>query len=113
VENDLKDFQKENPNTPIGKFIEETIMVPEHKFNPETGRMTIVNKLEKQKTMYIHAPKEKIRCKAGEHSFICLDNHKYIFGCTKCSYKRIVYPVKYRYDRETKSLINRFTGEKI
>jgi hypothetical protein len=31
----------------------------------------------------------------GDHNYECVDKHKYIFKCTRCSYSRIAYPCSY------------------
>jgi hypothetical protein len=101
---------EEKFDKPIGEWIEEDVQVLKHKFDLEKKRVVSVYEMEKQKTMYINAPKEKYRCKNGEHEFVCIDKHKYIFSCTKCQFCRKVYPTKYMYNSKTKKLIDKSTG---
>jgi Zn finger protein HypA/HybF involved in hydrogenase expression len=108
---DRKDFEKNNPGVKIGEFTEEDVEIPTVKVDPETRRVSMTTKLEKQKTMYIESVKEKIRCKDGEHVFDCVDTHKYIFTCKNCRYSRQVYPSTYKF--ENGKLIHRVTGKVI
>jgi hypothetical protein len=108
---DKEEFQKNNPNVKLGEFTEEDIPVQGIKFDPETKSVSLTTKMEKQKVMYIDAPKEKVRCKDGEHFFECVDNHKYIFSCKNCHYSRQVYPTTYKF--ENHKLIHRITGKVI
>ena len=108
---DAKDFTKNNPGIKLGEFIEEEIPVQKVKFDPDSKRVSVVTQMEKQKTMYIDAPKEKLRCRSGEHVFRCVDNGRYIFSCTKCPFSRQVYPTTYKYDNG--KLIHKITGKII
>ena len=101
---DAKEFHEKNPGVKLGEFVEEDVPVQGINYDPETKKVSIVTKLEKQKVMYIDAPKEKIRCKSGEHVFKSVDPHKGIFACTKCPYHRQVYPSTYEF---------RLTGDKV
>lgn len=108
---DKEEFTKNNPGVKIGEFVEEEIPVQSIKFDPETKSVSMVTKMEKQKTMYIDAPKEKIRCKDGEHVFKVVDIHRYIFSCINCRYSRQVYPSTYLF--KDGKLIHRITHKVI
>lgn len=108
---DAKQFLKDNPNVKLGEFIDEQIPVKTFEYNPDTKRVSTITKMENQKTMYIDAPKEKLRCKSGEHIFRCIDNHKYMFACIRCPFKRQVYPTTYRF--EDGRLIHKYTGKVV
>jgi len=110
---DAKEFRKNNPNVRLGEFTEEDVPIEKIKFDPDTKKLSIVTQIEKRKVMYIEAPKEKIRCRDGEHIFKVVDKHRYIFTCTNpgCHYSRIVYPSTYKF--EGGKLIHRVTGKVI
>jgi len=108
---DAKEFRENNPGIKLGEFVEEEIPVQKVKFDPDTKSVSMITKMEKQKTMYIDSPKEKVRCKNGEHIFKSVDPHKGIFGCTKCRYFRQVYPTTYKF--EGGKLIHRISGKVI
>lgn len=100
-------------NKPLNTWIEEDIPVQSKQFipdpdNPSGGRITTVTKMEKQRTMYINAPKEKYRCRRGEHVFRVRDKHKWIFSCTICPYSFKAYPGSFKF--EDGKLIRRETG---
>lgn len=106
--NDVKDFDK-----PLGQWVEEETPVTKNVYDPEKKRFITTSQIEKTKTMYIHAPKTKIRCKNGEHFFRVVDIHKYIFQCNKCRYARQVFPTTYKFDEKTGSLTHRVTGLRV
>lgn len=112
---EAKDFKK-----PLGQWTEEEVPVERYSYDPEKKRITRTTEMEKRKVMYIHAPKEKYRCKEGEHVFIVVDTHKYIFRCINCRYNRQVYPTTYRFVRasedphnKTGYLIHKVTGLRV
>lgn len=84
---------------PLDTDVEETVPVQKNSFNPDTGRVTSTYQLEKVKTRYIHAPKEKLRCKPGDHIFRVLDNRKWIFGCTICPFAKKVSPATFTFNK--------------
>lgn len=96
---------------PLGVFIDEEVPVKKFNYDPEKKRVFSTYQMEKQKTMYIDAPKEKHRCKDGEHNFVPVNPKKGIFSCTKCTYSRQVYPTTYMFING--KLIHRITGKVI
>lgn len=76
-------------------------------------KTSIKTVLEQQTVRYIHAPKEKLRCADGVHSFTCIDNHRYLFACKNCRFVRKVYPTTYIYEEDTGALIHRVTDKRI
>jgi hypothetical protein len=101
---------------PLNQWIEEDVPVRKNRFIPDAndptrGRITTVVEMQKQKTMYIDAPKQHYRCKDGEHVFYVKDKHKWIFSCQKCTYSRKVYPTTYKF--VDGKLIHRETGRVV
>lgn len=103
-----KDFNK-----PLGQWIEEDTVVKGLDFDPKTKTVSVQDKIVKTKTMYIHAPKDKLRCKDGEHVFAVVDKHKYIFQCKNCRFSRKVYPTTYRFDEATGALTHKYTDARV
>jgi ribosomal protein L37AE/L43A len=96
---------------PLNEFIEEDIPVKKIRFDANTGKISQVTELEKQKTMYIDAKPEKTRCKSGEHYFKVINTSRGIFKCTKCPFHRQVYPTSYMYIDG--KLISKATGKAV
>lgn len=76
-----------------------------------TAKFSVRTVLEKQTVRYINAPKEKARCRDGEHVFRVYNKKKYLFACTLCPFVRKVYPSTYMF-KEGK-LIHRHTGQVV
>jgi hypothetical protein len=93
---------------PTNVWTEEEVPVKKTKFDPKTGKTFSSYELEKVKTMYIDAPKEKLRCKNGDHIFECINGSKGLFKCTNCPYHRQVYPSSYMFLNGR--LVNKRTG---
>jgi len=106
----MKDFTKET-GIPLNQFIEEDIPVQHLNYDPEKKRVFSSYQLEKVKTMYINAPKEKHRCSSGQHVFELANQRKAIFSCTKCSFSKKVYPSTYMYIN--KKLIHKITKKAV
>lgn len=104
--NTAKDFPK-----PLGEFIDEDVPVKKFQYDPNTRRIFSSYQMEKQKVMYIDAPKEKHRCKDGDHLFHVINPRKGIFSCSKCPYSRQVYPTTYKFIKG--QLIHRVTGKVV
>lgn len=94
MNDELKEFNQ--TGKPLGEWTEEDIKVKSIDYNPETKRATVVDKIEKQKVMYVYAPKSKFRCKSGEHTFHVIDKSRWLFACDKCPFVRKVFPTTYR-----------------
>jgi hypothetical protein len=75
----------------------EQVPVKKIRFDPDTRQVLQTWAMEERITRYIQAPKEKIRCKDGEHLFEVLDGGRGLFGCTQCPYQRKVYPTTYMF----------------
>jgi hypothetical protein len=84
---DIKDFPY-----PLNQEIEENVPVKKHRIDPKTNRVSTTYELEKVKTTYFHAPKNKFRCKPEDHEFKSYDPKKWLFTCTKCPLVKKVYP---------------------
>lgn len=82
---------------PLDVDIEEQIPVKKVKFDPKTERITSVYEMETRITRYMDVPKEKHRCKDGEHEFKCIDGGRGIFNCRHCPFTRKVYPSSYKF----------------
>lgn len=108
---ELKDFIRDNPNTPLNEFIEKPITVKSIKFDPDTETVSSVNVLETVRTKYLHVPPEKIKCERGKHSFYVVDMREGVFGCSKCSMKTKVSPTTYEFNNG--SLIHLKTGQPL
>ena len=74
------------------------------------AKVSIRTVLEKQTVRYINAPKEKMRCKDGEHVFRSFKPSKWLFACVKCPFVRKVFPTTYRFEQSTGKLLHRKTG---
>lgn len=96
---------------PLNQWVEEDVPVQRNEVDLSTGKVTTVTRMEKQRTMYIDAPKQKYRCRDGEHVFYVRDKHKWIFSCNKCPFSRKVYPTTYRF--VDGKLIHKITGRAI
>lgn len=100
---------------PLDEWIEEDIMVRE--LVPELDEKTSRIKMNykdvpyKQKTMYVNPKSQTAKCEDGQHAWICIDKHSYLFTCTKCPYKMQVYPTTY--DFSGGHLIHKATGRVI
>lgn len=102
----LKDFPYK-----LNEWTEEEVPVRKNKFDHKTGKVVSIYEMEKIKTMYINAPKEKLRCASGTHIFKPIGNPgNYTFGCVNCPFARKVYPTTYRLTAEGR-LQHRITGE--
>jgi len=96
-EQELKDFPY-----PIGEEVEEEVPVQRisvDEIDELSGKakFSIKTEMRKQKVKYIHVPKNKLRCKPGEHIFRPLNTKKGIFGCTQCPYSMRVFPTHYKF----------------
>lgn len=103
---------------PFGQWVEEETPVKSIDVNPDTGKVSVQEKMVKSQSMYIHAPKTKLRCASGTHVFRLLDKHKYLFQCVNCPFVRQVFPTAYRFKiidpvLETGILIHRYTGKTV
>lgn len=87
---DLKNFP-----LPLDTDIEEEVPVKKNAFDPKTGRITSNYQLEKVTTRYIHAPKEKLRCKPTTHIFQISDPNRWLFTCSNCPYAFKASPIAY------------------
>ncbi len=109
--NELKDFKKSHPDTPINEWTEEDIMVrtmsPEQ--TKEGVKLTVKDVPAKQKVMYINAPIKKAICKRGEHNWYLKDNRKYLFACRNCGYIFRAFPTEFEF--ENNQLISKKTKE--
>jgi hypothetical protein len=97
AKDEVKDFGK-----PLNEWTTEQVPVTRKSFNEQTGQWESTETIESRRVKYLHVPKEKYRCKQGEHIFRVLSKSKYIFGCVKCQYSRLVYPGIYRLTSEGK-----------
>ncbi len=88
--NETKDFPY-----PLDTFIEESVPVLKNRFNIETGKLSTTYEIEKVKTMYIHAPKNKVRCKDNEHEWYSYDPSKWLIACKNCNIVKRIYPGSY------------------
>lgn len=82
----------------------------DEKGRPQASVKTV---MQKQTVRYIHVPKSRIRCPAGQHIFRVYNMQKYLFACTKCPFVRKVFPTTYRFDEATGKLIHRITGQAV
>lgn len=73
-----------------------------------TAKFSVKTVMEKQTVRYIHAPKNKYRCKPGDHMFRVLDRKKGVFGCVHCQFAARIHPANYRF--KDGKLIHRRTG---
>lgn len=100
---------------PTNKWIEEEIEVPsfEPVVNEKAGRVEYTQRMIKatRKTFYAESKPRKLIC--NDHFFYPEDKKKALFACNKCSYKKIAYPVTYRYNPETGKLTHRITHKKV
>lgn len=97
-------MSKSQTKPETGKWIEEDISVRE--LVPEVVgdgvKYTYKDKIYKQKTMYVDAPKKKIACAFVDHEFVPDGPNK--FKCENCTYVRIAHPVTWKYNPVTKKL---------
>lgn len=90
-------FLKDNPHIKLGEFVEEEVPVLKNSFDTNTGKVTSSYQLEKVRTKYVNAPKQKVSCKTGVHSYKVLDVHKWIFGCVNCPYSKKAFPTTHKF----------------
>lgn len=106
----MKDFTKDT-GKPLNTFIEEDVPVQKFRYDPEKKKIFSSYQLEKQKVMYVNAPKEKYHCKSGEHIFHVVNPRKGVFTCDKCNFSRQVYPSTYMF--KNGQLIHKVTGKVV
>ena len=89
--------------------VDMPVMTPH--VDEEHGRVEFKqeNKKVKQRTFYADSPPKKITC--AKHFFISIDIHKYLFGCRDCDWRRIAFPITYRFDPKAGTLTHRKTGQ--
>ena len=97
------DIEEQIPVKKIGVDIDEN----------GNAKVSVKTVLEKQTVRYINAPKEKYRCKDGEHLFRVFNAGKWMFACINCPFVRKVLPTSHRFDLVSKKLINRRTGQAV
>jgi hypothetical protein len=108
---DPKDFPK-----PFDEWVEEEVtirkLVPTE-IDETTGKFKLEYKDLKttQKTMYVNPAQRKVMCSQGTHEFFCIDNHKYLFACRKCDFRKQAFPVTY--DLIDSSLVHKISGIKV
>lgn len=91
------DFLRDNPHIKLGVDIEEEVPVLKNQFDPKTHKVSSVYQLEKVRTRYIDAPKEKVSCKTGGHNYRVADKHRWIFACNNCTFARRAFPTTHRF----------------
>lgn len=94
MNDDIKEFTQ-NTGKPVDTWVEEEVPVQKNKFDPTTGKIMTTYDLEKVRTKYINAPKEKFRCKSGEHYFRIFNAKRWMFACNNCPLVKRVFPTKY------------------
>lgn len=104
----MNDFSKDNPHIKLGEWTEEEIAVKKNHFDTKTGKVTSTYQLEKVRTKYVNAPKQKVSCKTGGHSYRIADSHKWIFTCEKCPYSKKAFPTTHKFVKG--QLINKATN---
>ncbi len=101
---------------PLDTDIEEQIPVKKLGVDIDedgNAKVSVKTVLEKQTVRYMNVPKEKHRCKDGEHVFRVFDSGKWMFACVNCPFVRKVYPTTYRFDEASGKLIHRRTGQSV
>lgn len=83
---------------PVNEFIEEEVPVKKNTFDPKTGHISSTYQTEKVKTMYINAPKEKVRCKDNDHYWKSYNPRKWLINCKNCNIVKRIYPPAYLKD---------------
>ena len=78
--------------------------------NPETKKISVVDKIEKQRVKYLYVPKKLHRCKSGTHDFNIENKATYVFVCNKCHFARKAYPTTYVFTPEHQ-LKHKISGE--
>lgn len=113
--NELSDFKKDHPNTPLNEMIEEEVDLPvsEPVIDPVNGKATFktVVKKVKQKSYYTQSIPKMVIC--GKHFYEPLDSKKYIFKCKNCDYHYQARIPTHKYKPETGELVVRMTGRVI
>ena len=102
------DFIRENPHIKLDQFVDEEIPVQKNSFNPKTGKVFSTYKLEKVKTKYVNAPKEKVSCRDNDHTYRVADTHKWIFACLNCPVAKKALPFTHKFIKG--KLIRKATG---
>lgn len=102
---------------PLDTWVEEEVEIPafEPVVDEKNNRVEFKRTTKKaiQKTFYSEGTTSKLVCAPGQHHYFPLDKGKYLFGCTKCTWKRFAYPTSYKFDPETGQLTHRITGEPV
>lgn len=100
---------------PTNQWIEEEVEVPafEPVVNQKMKRVEFRQTMRKatQKTFYAESKPRQLIC--NDHFFYPENKKKALFACNRCSYKKIAYPVTYRYNPETGKLIHRVTNKTV
>lgn len=100
---------------PLNTVIEEDVEIPtfEPVVNEKKQRVEFRKTIRKvkQKTIYVDAKPTRIIC-AKDHQYLPVDKGRYLFGCIKCDWHKIAFPVTYKYDQDAKTLTHRTTGIK-
>lgn len=106
----MSDFDK-----PLNQWVEEEIEIPS--FEPvvnEAEKRVEYNQVMKKatrKTYYSDSRPRQLIC--NDHFFYPEDKKKALFACNRCRYKKIAYPVTYRYNPETGKLTHRVTKKTV
>lgn len=82
---------------PLDTDIIEQVPVRKFHMDPKTEKIRQVIEMETRITRYVDVPKEKHRCKDGEHLFRVVDGGRGLFSCTLCPFTRKVYPTTHRF----------------
>ena len=106
-----EDFLKDNPHIKLGEEVIEEIPVLKNSFDPKTKQVFSTYQLEKVKTRYIDAPKVKVSCKLGGHTYRIADPKRWIFICTVCPFSRRAFPTTHRFTQG--KLINKASGQPV
>jgi hypothetical protein len=97
---------------PLNEWTTENVQVTKLDYDEKNNKMRVIDTLEERRVKYVHAPKEKFRCRNGDHVFRVVDKGRYIFSCKKCQYSKVVYPTTYRVTPEG-HIIHLQTGNRI
>jgi len=104
-----------NFDKPLNEWVEEEVEIPsfEPVVNEEHKRVEFRQTMKKatRKTYYAKSEPRQLIC--NEHFFYPEDKKKALFACNKCNYKKIAYPVTYRYNPETGRLTHRITQKTV
>lgn len=100
---------------PLNEWVEEEVMVrevvPEVDEKNNKVHLTYKDVPHQQKTMYVQPKTSIAKCEDGQHNWLCIDRHKYLFSCTKCPYRYKAFPITF--DFKDGHLIHRVTGQVI